>query len=337
MAGSDDTRLLCRGTLVVEAAVVPDSEMPQTLVDFYREDGWVRSFRVTLDINGLISCEHRQMRTATRASLRIRKPERDTVLRVSYAWIGPGRQGLLSVQNLETGELHQAGFDAPQPWPMADIAALVSGSDEFAGRGVGLLAVSDRVEALEAPLGLVAGSEVATPMGLKLAEELRPGDMVHTPDDGMAPVRLILEKEVPCAGRFAPVRLRAPFLGLSRDLQLSPEHRVLIAGPDAEYLFGADSVLVEARHLTQIADGTRPRAAPTVRYVQVVLDRHDCISVAGGWAESLYLGGVTEPYRMNCNWGLPASQADRLPRHTEMSNPLLRPYEAVVLISAMCA
>lgn len=338
LAGLDDMRLLCSGTLAVEAAVVPDSEMPQTLVDFHREDGWKRSFRITLDIEGRVAVEHRQMRAVTRASLRIRKPERDTVLRVGYAWVGPGRRGLLSVHNLETGELEQAGFDAPQPWPLADLAALVDGAGHgFTGPGVSLLAVSDRVEALDEPLGMVAGSQIATPAGQRRVEDLRPGDRVHTADGGIAPVRLVLEREVPCAGRLAPVRLRAPFLGLTQDLMVSPEHRVLIGGPDAEYLFGADSVLVEARHLSQIADLRHVSQGPTVRYVQIVLDRHECISIAGAWAESLYLGGVTEPYRLRGGWSQANRLSARLPRHAPMATPLLKPYEAVVLVSAMCA
>lgn len=328
--------LVASGSLVIEAAFTARPGRPQTLVHLKRAAGWNREFRMTLRADGELFVEHRQNRAVTCALLRIAPPGRDAALRVSYSWDGPARRGLLSVETLDAERLDQAFFDDPLPWPVTDIAAL-TGDECRLDPGLSLIAVSDRIEPVGLPPGLGAGTMVETAAGPRPVRDLERGDLVLTAEHGLQPVRWTISREVPAAGRFAPILLHAPFFGLRSDIMLAPEHRILIEGADAEYLFGSDAVLVEARHLAGVSGGWAARPAPTVDFVQVILDRHACISAGGTWVETLFLGDPAErPLQLDRS-GLSAIPDHLLPRHARIANPQLKPYEAVVLVSALCA
>lgn len=330
--------LLTLGSLVIETTFSAKVGLPQVVVHMDRTDGWHRSFKVMIHASGEVLVEHRQNLETTYASLQLRKPDQDDILRLTYAWDAPGRQGLLAVENLETGGLDQAAFKNPQPWPIDDITALIHGqSDCSICTGVSLLACSDMIEQIGMPLGIVADAVVETATGPRQAQDLTPGDLVQTADSGMQPVRWIVSRERPCFGSFAPICLRAPFFGLDRNLSLSQEHRMLIKGSDAEYLFGADAVLVEARHLTRMADNVRQTASATVTYVQIILDSHECIAVSGAWAESLYLGNMGRGPSCLAAAILEEVPVHCLPVHTQIANPQLKSYEAMVLMSSLIA
>ncbi len=336
--GLDGAALVASGSLVLEAVFTAGSEKPQILVDLDRTSGWHRAFRMTLRHDGELFVEHRQNHTVCCAMLHIDKPDREARLRLTYSWNGPARQGLLSAENLDTGHVDQAFFDDPQPWPMDDIGALTGPeADCRTDAGVSLIAVSDHIEAVGLPPGLHGGTIVETAAGPRAIRDLARGDLVVTAERGLQPVRWVLRRELPAAGRFAPIRLYAPFFGLDRDLTVAPDHRVLIEGADAEYLFGSDSVLVEARHLAGISSATDVCTGQTVDYVQVILDSHVCISASGAWVEALYVGNPAKHPRQLAATGLAQIPAHILPRHREIASPQLKSYEAVVLVSAICA
>jgi len=329
--------LLPTGTLTIELQVAADAGRRQTVIELDRHDGWQRRFRIVLDPEGGMFLEHRQGGAVVRTVLEFDRPERDATLRLTLGWHAPDRLGLLSAENLDSGDLVQTLFADPHPWPRDDISALIRAEGCRIDPSVTLIAVSDRVSPVGPCTGLAAGAAVTTPEGAVAVQNLRAGDTVLTPQNGFQSVRAVTGRVVPALGRFAPVRLRAPFFGLTRDLVSAPDHRLLVSGADAEYLFGADSVLVEARHLARMAAVPEAPRSPTIRYVQVLLDSHDCLSVGGAWAESLYLGHLADrPLRHATSVvaGLPAA---KLPRHTRIASPQLCRYEAMVLVSAMCA
>ena len=51
---------------------------------------------------------------------------------------------------------------------------------------------------------------------------------------------------LPARGSFAPVLLRAPFYAQTQDLLVSADQLLAISGPEVEYLFGTDAVLMPA-------------------------------------------------------------------------------------------
>ena len=138
----------------------------------------------------------------------------------------------------------------------------------------------------------VAGSRIATPGGLVPVEELQPGDMVLTRDDGAQPVRWIGRRRVAAVGDFAPIAFAAGALGAHGAVKLSPEHRVLVSGARAEVLFGEPEVLVAAKHL--VNDGTiRRQVGGQVDYLHLMFDRHQVIWAEGLASESFFPGAAT--------------------------------------------
>ncbi|MBL4929154.1 Hint domain-containing protein [Fuscibacter oryzae] len=110
-------------------------------------------------------------------------------------------------------------------------------------------------------------SPVQTPRGPVAAGRLQPGDLVMTEDDGPQPLLSLRRMALPACGSFAPVLLRAPFLPSQHDLLVSSDQRVLMRGPEVEYLFGEDEVLICAAALIDgrtALDEQRRMIAPSV-------------------------------------------------------------------------
>ena len=138
----------------------------------------------------------------------------------------------------------------------------------------------------------VAGTTVRTPNGEIPVEDLSPGDLVMTRDDGAQPVRWAGRRTVTATGAFAPIHIRANTFGRHRDLWLSPEHRVLIRDVLAELLFGEHEVLVAAKHLVNDRSVLRIEGGE-VTYVHVMFDRHQVVFSEGLETESFLPGPQT--------------------------------------------
>lgn len=143
------------------------------------------------------------------------------------------------------------------------------------------------------------GTLIVTNRGDCLVEDLAPGDMVLTRDDGFCPIRWIGRREVSEAElllspRFQPVLISQGALGNNlplRDMRVSPQHRMLVTGTRAEMMFGEYEVLVPAIHL--INDGTVRRCTQkTVTYLHVLFDQHQIICGDGAWSESFQPGDM---------------------------------------------
>lgn len=138
----------------------------------------------------------------------------------------------------------------------------------------------------------VAGTLIATPTGEVAAEQLSPGDLVLTQDDGPQPVRWIGQRTVEASGDFAPIHIRANTFGTHRDLLVSPLHRILIRDNLAELLFGEAEVLISARDLVNDRSVLR-RAGGDVTYVHLLFDRHQVVFSEGLETESFLPGPMT--------------------------------------------
>ncbi len=152
------------------------------------------------------------------------------------------------------------------------------------------------------------GTMVDTPLGPRPVESIRPGDLVLTLDDGPQPVCWVGQRTLGIAALLGspallPVELAAGSLGPAmpdRPLVLSPQHRVLMAGPQCELLFGEDEVLVAAVHLASLSGVRRPLGPVT--YVHLMFDRHQIVRTHGVWSESFQPGervleGLPDPQR----------------------------------------
>ncbi len=134
-----------------------------------------------------------------------------------------------------------------------------------------------------------AGTMLNSPDGPRRIETLKPGDWVTTFDHGEQQVRWIGHRTVSGQGRFAPIRISAGTLGAEVDVLVSPQHRLLICGWQAELMFGEDEVLVPARSLV---NGETVTQAPCdiVHYVHLLFDRHQLVTTAGLVSESFFPG-----------------------------------------------
>jgi len=140
------------------------------------------------------------------------------------------------------------------------------------------------------------GTRILTPDGAKLIEDLRPGDLIQTKDNGAQEVLWRGSRRMSGARLYAmphlrPVRIRAGALGKGRpddDLLVSPQHRMLLRGAAAEALFNSKEVLVMAEDLVNDHSIMVDLTTREVTYVHLLLGRHNIIFANGMETESFH-------------------------------------------------
>lgn len=134
----------------------------------------------------------------------------------------------------------------------------------------------------------VRGTRIETASGQVAVEDITDGMLVATADNGLQPVRRMLSKSVVATGALAPVCIVAGTLGNDRDLLVSPHHRMVLSGWQAELLTGEPEVLVAAGHLATGSDRIYRLPMESVEYFHLLLDRHEIIFAEGTATESYY-------------------------------------------------
>lgn len=146
--------------------------------------------------------------------------------------------------------------------------------------------------------GLLSGANLRTPCGLRSVENLRPGDLIVTRDNGLQPVRVIWKTTIGPADfaanpDLAPVNLGPRAIGPmmpQRTLRLAPGHRVLVPGwrladhPDTE------SCLVAAHEIAGSTDAAFvDRNEEDLTLYNLVFDEHMIFCANGLPVESFHL------------------------------------------------
>jgi hypothetical protein len=135
------------------------------------------------------------------------------------------------------------------------------------------------------------GTRILTAEGEREIEDLVAGDLVFTLDHGYQPIRWIGSSTVVGKGRFAPIVIEAGALGNTRTLAVSPQHRMLLSGWQAELLFDEPEVLVAAKML--VNDTTiRAEDRDEVEYFHMLFDAHEVVIAEGAPSESFHPGHV---------------------------------------------
>lgn len=171
------------------------------------------------------------------------------------------------------------------------------------------------------------GTMILTPTGEVPVEDLAPGDLVLTRDDGAQPLRWTGRCRVDATGDFAPVRFATGTIGNSRPLLVSPQHRILITGWQAELACGIAEVFVAAKHLV---DGHRITRAPqdSIDYIHLMFDRHQIVTSNGAPTESFFPGDVIlegdRALRAELNALFPALEAMCPPEEWQTVRPVAR-------------
>lgn len=140
------------------------------------------------------------------------------------------------------------------------------------------------------------GTMIATPRGEVAVQDLRVGDMVTTLDDGPSRILWIsaTHMEWPDANpKELPVLIGQGALGSglpTRDLIVSPQHRMLLTGRDIRQVFGVDQAFAPAKGLTQLPGVRVMQGKKQVQYFHIVLQRHSVLIANGTASESFYPG-----------------------------------------------
>ena len=188
------------------------------------------------------------------------------------------------------------------------------------------------------------GTMIATPTGPRAIEGLAAGDLVVTRDNGPQPIRWIGQRRIGADDlhndpALQPVLIGAGALGgglPERDLLVSRQHRMVLSGPRAELLFGADEVLVRALHLTCLPGVVQARLAQ-VTYLHMLFDHHEVVLANGAWSESFQpgersLNGLDGPEREELFKLFPELQTEG--HQFQSARVTLKAFEVKVLLAA---
>lgn len=137
------------------------------------------------------------------------------------------------------------------------------------------------------------GTGIATARGVVLVEDLVRGDMIVTRDNGLQELRWVGQKPISHQAlaanpELAPIRIKAGAFGdglPAQDIVVSPNHRMLIAGPGLARSFAETEMLVAAKYLLD-RDGVDQVATAQVTYHHFMFDRHEVVLANGAWTES---------------------------------------------------
>lgn len=139
------------------------------------------------------------------------------------------------------------------------------------------------------PPCFAAGTLIETDLGMTRIEDIQVGDLVRTLDNGLKPVQWRGVRGASALDKRAPIRFAKGAIGNSRELLVSPQHKILLTGWRAELFFGEDEVLVAAVHL--VNNDTIHRAPRRfVDYHHLMFDAHEIILAEGIPSESFFPG-----------------------------------------------
>lgn len=153
----------------------------------------------------------------------------------------------------------------------------------------------------EVPLNVIcfaSGTMIRTADGEIAVEDLRPGMLVQTRDDGLQPVlwvglRRLDSVDLMSAPNLRPIRIGKGALGSdtpARDLIVSPQHRILLRSRIAQRMFDAPEILVPARNLLGVDGIAVAHDLQEVTYVHFLLPEHQIVYAEGAESESLFTG-----------------------------------------------
>ncbi|MEX3015871.1 Hint domain-containing protein [Gymnodinialimonas hymeniacidonis] len=160
----------------------------------------------------------------------------------------------------------------------------------------------------------VSGTLLLTRDGMTPVDWISVGDEVWTLDHGWQPVRwhgLRPFDDGPDLPR--PVEIQPGALGSGTPaevVRLSPQHRVLLCNAACELFFGANEVLVAAKHLLHWPGVTEVALDADYAYHHLLFDRHEVVAARNFALESLYLGDQIRILRPAPPWWMSRALAE---------------------------
>lgn len=323
--------MLTRGSIMFETRLTADRR-PQVLFAYKTTSPVLRSLTFQAIPGGGIAMVQVQGDEIRHAAIQNASGGRTDVVRITYSWDSDAQWARMALEKQEETGVTSVYLENPCPLSLLDIRGLMLGQSEqtFASDMI-FAALSDQIEPLGPMPTLLPSAPLATPWGYKPAKTLMRGDTVITRDGSVVPVLQSIRRTVPARGSFRPIRLRAPYFGLQQDIIVAPDQRLLIDGPEVEYLFNQEAVLVPARHLVNGFAALKEPCGQLVSYCQLLLPRHETLLAAGTSVESVYIGRIRrKPQELHCSL-LNAFDRSLLPEHPRPAHHVLRWYDAIHL------
>jgi len=157
---------------------------------------------------------------------------------------------------------------------------------------------ANNFEAIGTFVCFTSGTKIETSEGDVPVEDLAPGDLVSTYDNGFQEVRWIKAKrfnraQILANPNLAPVRIRKGALGAGlpeRDLLVSQQHRMFVSNRIAERVLGTREALIGAKQLVAIDGIDIMHDVESVEYVHFLCDQHELVYAEGTLSETLFTG-----------------------------------------------
>lgn len=323
--------LLTRGTIMFETRLSADGR-PQVLFGYKSTFPSMRSLTFQAIPGGGIAMVQVQGSSISHAAIEHKEAGRTDVVRITYSWDSTQKWGRMTLEKPEETAIVSVFVEHPKPLSIDDIRDLMLGrGDQTFAPDMIFAALSDQVEPIGPMPTLLTNTPLATPWGYKPANTIKRGDTVHTRDAGVVPVLQTVQRTVPARGSFRPIRLRAPYFGLQQDIIVSPDQRLIIDGPEVEYLFNQEAVLVPARHLVNDFAALWETSGPMITYTQLLLPQHETLLAAGTTLESLYVGRIRRDAKLLKSTMFSSFESAHLPEHRQPVHQVLRWYDAIHL------
>jgi hypothetical protein len=142
------------------------------------------------------------------------------------------------------------------------------------------------------------GTLIETDRGQTTVEDLLPGDMVKTKDNGYQAIEWISSRKLSGDDlkrnpHLWPIRFKKGALGdnlPTSDLIVSPQHRMVMSGSRCEMIFGETEVLAPAKGLTNDNNIMTDYEVGEVEYFHFMCSRHEIVFANGAESESFHPG-----------------------------------------------
>ena len=326
-----------RGSILLETRLSPDGR-PQTLLSYRRDGTASTSVSLMSTPHGSVVLVIAQGDEVVHEVVERGRESRTETLQVTISWdvsVGVGR---LVVARPETEHVLIRSFVMTAAPLLSDMLALSrpNGRTEI-DPDVLFVAISTDIEPVGPMPTLAPSVPVETAQGVRMITSLKQGDVVRAADGALVPVLHAVKREVPSLGSFRPVRLRAPYFGLTQDIVVSQYQRLLVSGAEVEYLFGREEVLIPASALVNGYAGHFEPAPRFVTYHQVLLPHHDAVRTPDAALESLYIGRMRRDTSLLDASILSDLARGVLPEHHRAGYQVLRAFEAISLAEARAA
>lgn len=335
-APSDDD-LVVRGALLIETRL-PEIRRPMPLLAYEQKGDWPLYVALHALPGGGIAMVLNQAGDVIHRTLDCTQTGRADLLRVTYVWDAPKRRGWLALELPGQPGIEIQQVRDPKPFRAGDLCRLTDpGEHGFIAPDVLWIGLADAPQPVGPMPTLLPDTPVDTPSGYRRVEELKRGDLVLSGEGRSVPVLHAVRRMVPATGSFAPLRMRAPFFGLRRNIVVGALQRILVSGSDIDYLFGHEAALIRAGDLLAGPAVQPVRCGRFIPYVQLLLPEPASLECCGARLESLFIGRLRrKPEHLAASV---LANADRtvLPEHAQPMQPVLRAFDAAMLAAHRAA